>query len=171
MFRVGQLETQDSELGTICLRTLYYYSTIVENFRSLRKCSGSRRLSDSDIPRAKAPRTPSSERFFLCGLCIFARDTPTFGCGFATLCLCGEYSFTVNPEELKRIRTHSTTGRVVECVREPECKASKPGRSEIGAAAGFVTFLQTANHCSYVKIQLVLRAARGTTTMPLSESK
>ena len=135
MFRVGQLETQDSELGTICLRTLYYYSTIVENFRSLRKCSGSRRLSDSDIPRAKAPRTPSSERFFLCGLCIFARDTPTFGCGFATLCLCGEYSFTVNPEELKRIRTHSTTGGVVGCVREPECKASKPGRSVIGTAA------------------------------------
>jgi hypothetical protein len=33
-------------------------------------------LSYSDAPRAKAPRTPSSECFSLCGLCVFARDIP-----------------------------------------------------------------------------------------------
>ena len=32
-------------------------------------------------------------------LCAFARDIPSFGCGSAALGLCGEYSFTVNPEE------------------------------------------------------------------------
>jgi hypothetical protein len=32
-------------------------------------------------------------------LCVFARDIPNFGCGFAALGLCGEYLFTGNPEE------------------------------------------------------------------------
>jgi hypothetical protein len=37
----------------------------------------------------------------LCVLCASAVNPafPTFGCGVAALCLCGEYSFTVNPEE------------------------------------------------------------------------
>ena len=39
--------------------------TIVQILRSLGKFSGSRRLSDSDIPRAKAPRTPSDELRFV----------------------------------------------------------------------------------------------------------
>jgi hypothetical protein len=35
------------------------------------------------------PRTPSWESFFLCGLCVFAGDTPCFGCGVATWVLLG----------------------------------------------------------------------------------
>jgi hypothetical protein len=40
----------------------------------------------------------------LCVLCASAVNPafPTFGCGVAALCLCGEYSFTVNPEEPKK---------------------------------------------------------------------
>jgi hypothetical protein len=36
---------------------------LLESLRRARKFSEGRRLSDSDIPRAKAPRTPSSECF------------------------------------------------------------------------------------------------------------
>jgi hypothetical protein len=31
-------------------------------------------------------------------LCVFARDIPAFGCGFAALGLCGEFFSTGNPE-------------------------------------------------------------------------
>jgi hypothetical protein len=44
--------------------------------------------SFSNIPPAKARRTPSSENYFihfLCGLCVFARDIASFGCGCAAL--------------------------------------------------------------------------------------
>jgi hypothetical protein len=34
------------------------------------------KLSDSEIPPAKARRAPSSENYFLCGLCVFAGDIP-----------------------------------------------------------------------------------------------
>jgi hypothetical protein len=49
-------------------------------------CTSSK--SFSDIPLAKARRTPSSENYFihfLCGLCVFARDIPSLGCGSAAL--------------------------------------------------------------------------------------
>jgi hypothetical protein len=32
--------------------------------------------------------------FFLCGLCVFAGDTPNFGCGVAALRLRGEIRFS-----------------------------------------------------------------------------
>jgi hypothetical protein len=57
-------------------------------------------ISDSEIPPAKARRAPSSDNYFLCGLCVFAGDIPHVR---LRLCraryLCGGYSFTVNPEE------------------------------------------------------------------------
>jgi hypothetical protein len=31
----------------------------------------------------------------LCELGVFARNNPTFGCGFAALSLCGDYSFAI----------------------------------------------------------------------------
>jgi hypothetical protein len=44
-------------------------------------------------------KTPSSESFFLpLRLCVFARDIPAFGCGFAALSLYGEFFSTGNPE-------------------------------------------------------------------------
>jgi hypothetical protein len=131
-------------------------TTILESFRSLRKFYGGRRLSDSDIPPAKAlpKQNPKSEYrnpkqfqiqnsklqnsspnriclehwvflsfdlvssfefrasnlpvyllapFALCSLpfVFFVVDYVFFfGCGSAALGLCGEYSFTVNPEEV-----------------------------------------------------------------------
>jgi hypothetical protein len=33
-------------------------------------------ISDSEIPPAKARRAPSSDNYFLCGLCVFAGDIP-----------------------------------------------------------------------------------------------
>jgi len=41
-----------------------------------------------DFPPAKVGRTPSSENYFihfLCGLCVFAGDIPSFGYGSAGL--------------------------------------------------------------------------------------
>jgi hypothetical protein len=35
----------------------------------------------------------------LCGLGVFARDIPSFGCGLPRQVLRGENLFTVNPEE------------------------------------------------------------------------
>jgi len=35
----------------------------------------------------------------LCGLCVFAGETPRFRCGSAALGLCDENFFTRNPEE------------------------------------------------------------------------
>ena len=105
----------------------YYYPKINTNMfvitRSLGKFSGGRRLSDSDVPRAKTQRRQvrirchfdRREKSFLdpshslgmtgigpspLRLCAFAGDNPAFGCGSAVLGLCGEYSFTVNPEEV-----------------------------------------------------------------------
>jgi hypothetical protein len=55
------------------------------------KYSGSRRFSDSEIPPAKAPSSEGKDKIFsqmiftilsdLCGLCVFAGDIPSFGCG------------------------------------------------------------------------------------------
>src|SRR4030095_3745500 len=49
-------------------------------------------ISDSEIPPAKARRAPSSDNYFLCGLCVFAGDIPHVR---LRLCraryLCGEY--------------------------------------------------------------------------------
>jgi hypothetical protein len=58
---------------------------MLESFRSLRKFSGGRGYPKRGFARAKTPRTPSSEVQFLCGLCAFAGDIPSFGCGFAAL--------------------------------------------------------------------------------------
>ena len=33
-------------------------------------------ISDSEVPPAKARRAPSSDNYFLCGLCVFAGDIP-----------------------------------------------------------------------------------------------
>ncbi len=98
-------------------------TTIHDNFRGLRKFFGNRKLSDSDTPRAKrakfgnqflffapfardiprlsgARSAPYEILFFLtfAPLCDFAGDNSNFGCGVAALGLCGEYSFTGNPE-------------------------------------------------------------------------
>jgi hypothetical protein len=59
--------------------------TIVESFRGLRKLSGGPWLSKRGFARAKTPKTPSPEIYFLCGLCAFAGDSPSFGCGSAAL--------------------------------------------------------------------------------------
>jgi hypothetical protein len=43
---------------------------------------------NADISPAKARRTPSSENYFihfLCGLCVFAGNIPSFGCGLVAL--------------------------------------------------------------------------------------
>ena len=34
------------------------------------------KISESEIPPAKARRAPSSDNYFLCGLCVFAGDIP-----------------------------------------------------------------------------------------------
>ena len=53
---------------------------MVQNLRSVRKVLGN---SDSDIHLAKSAKFEIMN--FLCGLCVFARDIPTFGSGFAAL--------------------------------------------------------------------------------------
>jgi hypothetical protein len=73
-------------------------TTILENFRGSRKFSVELKYSNGELTRAKAQSTPSSERrdelswrnnspLFsdLCGLGVFARDIPSFGCGPAAL--------------------------------------------------------------------------------------
>jgi hypothetical protein len=48
-------------------------------------------ISDSEIPPAKARRTPSSDNNFLCGLCVFAGDIPNLWLRLLPRCvLCGE---------------------------------------------------------------------------------
>ena len=78
-------------------------------------------ISDSEIPPAKARKAPSSDNYFLCGLCVFAGDIPNLWLRlcraglFATFVvimsgsilvatsprwvLRGENLFTVKPEE------------------------------------------------------------------------
>jgi hypothetical protein len=53
---------------------------MVQNLRSVREVLGN---SDSDIHLAKSAKFEIMN--FLCGLCVFARDIPTFGSGFAAL--------------------------------------------------------------------------------------
>jgi len=60
-------------------------AAIVEGFRGSRKFSGGPWLPGWGFARAKTPRAPSPEVKFLCGLCAFAGDIPSFGCGSAGL--------------------------------------------------------------------------------------
>src|SRR6266568_9314931 len=69
------------------------HTTILESFGSSHKFSDGSNSRTRRFTRAKTPRTPSPEVKFLCGpfdvaqdmLCAFARDIPSFGCGFAAL--------------------------------------------------------------------------------------
>ena len=62
-------------------------TTIRENCRSLRKFSGSRKLSDSHTYRAKRAKDAKFGNLFLffATFAFFARDIPNFGCGCAAL--------------------------------------------------------------------------------------
>jgi len=63
-------------------------TAIAENLRDLRKFAGSRSPSDSDIPRAKVAKVAKLEIYFFSSFALFAcfaRDNPSFGCGFAAL--------------------------------------------------------------------------------------
>ena len=52
--------------------------TMLENLRTTRKLMTTHNISDSEIPPAKARRAPSSDNYFLCGLCVFAGDISDF---------------------------------------------------------------------------------------------
>jgi len=42
-------------------------------------------LEDGDLLAPRRQERQVRNRFFLCGLCVFARDIPSFGCGSAAL--------------------------------------------------------------------------------------
>jgi hypothetical protein len=58
-------------------------------------------LSHKEFARAKTPRTPSPEVYFLCGLCAFARDIPSSSCGSA-----GLYCLWLTPLRLNAEHSH-----------------------------------------------------------------
>jgi hypothetical protein len=62
------------------------FTTIVQNLRSLRKFLGNRKLGFGYSSRQDAKSAKFGIIISLCGLCVFARDIPRFGRGFAALC-------------------------------------------------------------------------------------
>jgi hypothetical protein len=71
---------------------------MLRNLRATANLMTTQNVSDSEVPPAKARRAPSSDNYFLCGLCVFAGDIPNLRCGFAALGFCGESFFTENPQ-------------------------------------------------------------------------
>ena len=80
----------------------------------------------------------------LCGLCVFAGDNPSFGCGSAALGLRGENSFTVNPKNRKNLKGtcpcreilfHPLMAARVVLQRESLCLGPVSDFTRIGAGA------------------------------------
>jgi hypothetical protein len=69
---------------------------MVKHFFSLRKLS-SVGIETGICSRQDAKHAKSGSSI-LCDLCAFARDIPSFDCGFAALGLCDEHFFTGNPK-------------------------------------------------------------------------
>ena len=73
-------EAHEGHEGFILFYTFELRTTIIASFPCSRKFLRDRVLGIGLFP-AKSRRAPSSDNYFLCGLCVFAGDIRIFGCG------------------------------------------------------------------------------------------